>query len=200
MPSSVRSYVGVQGIAAGPIRLGPSGAWIVNGQQNIAVTARSTTTIPTVAIQKNLSTNTNEKVYLPLQAGLTSINDDHGVVTVEFLKNYYPEHEMPSVDLASYVTLVQFNELYKIVMGTNTSYTNPNSITVRVSALENTVAGFQTTNEALESQMQSISSQVYANSTSIGDLSNRIDNIQVNPFAGESLLIAGGAGPVEAIV
>lgn len=200
MPSSVRSYVGVQGIAAGPIRLGPSGAWIVNGQQNIAVTARSTTTIPTVAIQKNLSTNTNEKVYLPLQAGLTSINDDHGVVTVEFLKNYYPEHEMPSVDLASYVTLVQFNELYKIVMGTNTSYTNPNSITVRVSALENTVAGFHTTNEALESQMQTISSQVYANSTSIGDLSNRIDNIQVNPFAGESLLIAGGAGPVEAIV
>ena len=196
----MRSYVGVQGIAAGPIRLGPSGAWIVNGQQNIAVTARSTTTIPTVAIQKNLSTNINEAVYLPLQAGLTSINDDHGVVTVEFLKNYYPEHEMPSVDLASYVTLVRFNELYKIVMGTNTSYTNPNSITVRVSALENTVAGFQTTNEALESQMQSISSQVYANSTSIGDLSNRIDNIQVNPFAGESLLIAGGAGPVEAIV
>lgn len=200
MPSSVRSYVGVQGIAAGPIRLGPTGAWIVNGQQNIAVTARSTTSIPTIAIQKNLSTTTNETVYLPLQAGLTSIQDDHGVVTVEFLKNYYPDHEVPSVDLASYVTLVQFNELYKIVMGTNTSYTNPNSITVRVSALENTVAGFQTTNEALESQMQSISSQVYANSTSIGDLSNRIDNIKVNPFAGESLLIAGGAGPVEAIV
>lgn len=200
MPSSVRSYVGVQGVAAGPIRLGPSGAWIVNGQQNIAVTTRSVTTIPTVAIQRNLSTQTNEAVYLPLQAGLTSIKDDHGVVTVEFLKNYYPSHETPSVDLASYVTLVQFNELYNIVMGTNTSYTNPNSITVRVSALENTVAGFQTTNEALESQMQSISSQVYANSTSIGDLSNRIDNIQVNPFAGESLLIAGGAGPVEAII
>ena len=82
MPSSVRSYVGVQGVAAGPIRLGPSGAWIVNGQQNIAVTTRSVTTIPTVAIQKNLSTQTNEAVYLPLQAGLTSIKDDHGVVTL----------------------------------------------------------------------------------------------------------------------
>lgn len=194
-----RGYVGIQGVAAGPLKLGSSGVWIATGTHTTGQ-GRSATTSNTLSVQKNLPSNTNEIIYAPIQAGLASTSDKHGVVTVEFLKSYYPDHTVPNIDLSAYTTLTIFNQLWKAVLGNKTQYTNANSIEIRVANLENILAEFEFSNEEMESNLQTLATQVYANSSSISTLNNRIDNIKVNPFVGESLLIAGGAGPVEVII
>lgn len=194
-----RSYVGIQGVAAGPLKIGSTGVWVATGTHTTGA-GRSATTINTLSIQNNLPSNKTDIVYAPIQAGLASTTDDHGVVTVEFLKSYYPDHTVPNIDLSAYTTLTIFNQLWKAVLGNKTQYNNTNSIELRVSNLENILAEFEFSNEEMESNIQSLAAQVYANSNSIGTLNNRIDNIKVNPFVGESLLIAGGAGPVEVII
>lgn len=190
----MRSYVGVQGVAAGPIRVGPTGAWIVNSSQLVS----GTTSVPALSIQQTPATS--ETVFIPMRAGLTSTADPHGVVTVEFLKDYYPEHGAPAIDLSAYTTVAQFNKLYAAVLGTNTSYANANCIEVRVSALENEVQASKNNNSKLENKIQALSTQVYANANDIDDLQERLDNIKVTPFTGETLLIAGGARGVEVTV
>lgn len=190
----MRSYIGVQGVAAGPIRVGPEGAWIVNSSQLVS----GTTSVPVLSIQKTPETSaTSETVFVPMRAGLASTDDPNGVVTFEFLQHYYPDHEVPSIDLSAYTTIAQFNRLYAAVLGTNTSYTNANCIEVRVSALENEVQASKNNNNQLDNKIQSLSTQVYANATGIKNLQTQLDNINVTPFIGETLLIAGGAGSVE---
>jgi hypothetical protein len=196
MHSNVRTYVGVQGVAAGPIRIGSAGPWIVNSYQ-LPSAARTAVQIPAIAIQRNLN-GTPE--LLPLRAGLSSTADKNGVVTVEFLQDYYPEHGAPSIDLTAYTTITQFNNLYNIVMGTNTSYTNENCIVVRVSGLENEISTIKTSTLKFEQQLAATTTQSRVNAQEIASIKQQLTSLDINPFEGGALLVAGGANGVEVIV
>ena len=181
-----RAYLGLQGIAAGPIRVGPTGAWLVDSTQTV-----SRTTTHSLAV---LSGPKEEgSTFLPLRAGLASTSDDNGVVTVKYLKNYYPDHSGPSIDLTEYTTIERFNNLYTIIMGSNTEYIGTYSIDVRVTNLENSLASVSQTSQEVSTAMNTVKGQMSSMQQEIYSLGTRIDGLVLNPFADGALLVAGGA-------
>jgi hypothetical protein len=183
-----RAYLGLQGVAAGPIRIGPSGAWIVDSTNTV-----NRSVYHSIAIVNK--PHTGEGVsFIPLRAGLASTEDDYGVVTVEYLKTYHPSSGSgTSVDLSKYTTKTEYQDLYKIVMGPNTSYSNANSIEVRVTSVENQIAGVTQTSQATSDMVASMKADISQTKQDITTLGARIDSLTFDPFAGGALLKAGGA-------
>lgn len=187
-----REYLGIQGITAGPIKIGPQGPWIVSEPaDSSAINNRGA-----LAIQKNLKAELPE--FVPMRAGLTSTEDENGVVTVEFLRNYYPEAGAPEIDLSDYTKYTEFKNLYTIVMGANeTSYQESSPINTRVKVLETNITNINTSINELGSSFTTLSKQVTTNTTNINALQKALEDISFDPFQGNVLLVAGGANGVE---
>lgn len=187
-----REYLGIQGITAGPIKIGPQGPWIVSEPaDSSAINNRGA-----LAIQKNFKAELPE--FVPMRAGLASIEDENGVVTVEFLKSYYPEVGAPEIDLSDYTKYAEFKNLYTIVMGANeTSYQETSPINARVKVLETNITNINTLVNGWASSFDTLSKQVTTNTTNISALQKALEDISFDPFQGNVLLVAGGANGVE---
>jgi hypothetical protein len=178
------NYISLNGRTAGPIQIGPSGAWLK------MTTPASASGAGTLSFLTSMANST----YCQLQAAAPSKDDEYGVVTVAFLNQYGFNPDNITVDFSQYVTKVAFDSLSSSILGSALSYpSDKNPIVARIDILEREVSNFNSSTDDLEKEISQISSLVGYNSSAIAAVNTRIDNLTLDPFEGAVLFVAGGA-------
>lgn len=178
------SYISLNGRTAGPIQIGPAGTWLK------MTTPASASGAGTLSFLTSMANST----YCQLQAAAPSKDDDNGVVTVAFLKQYGFTPGNVTVDFSQYVTKTVFDNLSATVMGQALSYpADKESIVARIDILEREVSNFNSSTDDLEKELSQLTSLVGVNSSAIASVNSRIDNLTLDPFEGAVLFVAGGA-------
>ena len=172
-----RSYIGLQGIAAGPVKIGPAGPWLLG---NIHPTADN----PNRKVLE-VTDDIQGTVLLSMRAGYTSSADDNSVVTVKYLKDHYVSATgtVPTVDLTDYVTHAQLN-LVATQVNNNTIAANNALSMGQANAIQL---------NSLTKNLSEVQSLALSNSASISNLNARFDNLTYDPFGEPVLLVAGNA-------
>ena len=180
MPSN---YISLNGRTAGPIQIGSSGAWI----------STTTPVTPSGAGQVSFLTSLSKGTLCQLRAASPSSKDDFGVVTVEFLRQYGFNPDDNTVDFSQYLHKDVFDSLYNVVIGSGIYPTDKDSITSRIVVLEREVSEFDASTDELTKNINRLNSLTSANESAIVALNSRIDSLDLDPFQGAVLFIAGGA-------
>lgn len=177
------NYISLNGRTAGPIQIGAAGAWI----------STTTPVTPSGAGQVSFLTSLSKGTLCQLRAASPSISDDFGVVTVEFLKQYGFNPDDTTVDFSNFLRKEVFDDLYNIIVGTGTYPTDKDSITSRIVILEREVSAFDASTDELTENINRLNSLTSANESAIVALNSRIDSLDLDPFQGAVLFVAGGA-------
>ena len=178
------NYISLNGRAAGPIQIGSAGAWL---KMTVPVSASGTG-------QLSFLSSLNNNTYCQLAAAAPSKDNPNGVVTVQFLEQYGFDAGNINVDFSQYVTKTVFDTLYTTVMGTLLTYpSDKESIVARINVLEREVSNFDSSTDELEKEINTLTDMVGANASAITTLNDRISNLNLDPFQGAVLFVAGGA-------
>lgn len=177
------SYLGINGRAAGPIQIGPSGVWI------------KTTVNPTAAGRGTVSllNSLNSDSLAKLRVDHPTPSDEYGVVTVGYLK---AAESGATIDLSKYALVSDFDKLYNAVLGAGQNYptgTGVKTIVERLVAVEGEVKGFSTNITSIMRDVNQISAQSSSNTNAIASLNQTLENLKFDPFGEPVLLVAGGA-------
>ena len=179
----IGSYISINGKTAGPIQIGPSGAWL-----------KTTTPVSASgAGQLSFLTSLKNNTFCQLQAATPSKDDKNGVVTVEFLDLYGFDPDNINVDFSKYVTKAVFDALSNNIFGSSSYPDSADTLVNRIILLEREVSDFNASTDELEKTINAMSSSISLNAGAIVELNKRIDNLSLDPFEGAVLFIAGGA-------
>ena len=179
----IGNYISINCKTAGPIQIGPAGAWL-----------KTTTPISASgAGQLSFLTSLKNNTFCQLRAASPSKDDTNGVVTVEFLEQYGFNPNNVTVDFSQYVTKTVFDALTNDIFGSTSYPEDAETLVNRIIILEREVSQFDASTDELEKTITSLSTSIGINAGAIVELNKRIDNLSLDPFEGAVLFIAGGA-------
>lgn len=179
----IGSYISINGKTAGPVQIGPAGAWL---QTTTPISASGAGQLSVVASLKN-------NTLCQLRAASPSSTDDFGVVTVEFLKQYGFKPNEDTVDFSQYVKKDVFDAFSNNIFGAMSYPDSADTLVNRIILLEREVSQFETSTDELEKTINNLSTSIGANASAISAVNTRIDNLSLDPFEGAVLFVAGGA-------
>lgn len=179
----MKEYLGMNGIAAGPIELGPSSPWLVGSGGSLHI----------------LDTfSTESKGYCPVYAGTPAVDaSTFEVATTAWVRAFatnLANGQANKIDLSVYAEKTAVNFINKVLFQNNVigDYTALGLVD-RVNALENFDSTVGITLNNMKKQIKQAVTTSETAINSMQSLTDRLDSISKNQIDGEVIFKAGGA-------